>query len=120
MLSTILENWDKILEYLRNEFDEISDVSFRTWIEPLRVIAVDERSHVITILITQPNLGTQYIERKYGTKLSAAIEEITLFRNTLVFTENPDYGKTPEKKPVKKPVTSFAREAGLSKQMLNE
>ena len=116
MLSTILENWDKILEYLRNEFDEISDVSFRTWIEPLRVIAVDERTHVITILVTQANLGTSYIEKKYGTKLSAAIEEITLFRNTLVFTENPDYGKEAERKVIKKPALSTAREAGLNEK----
>ncbi len=116
MLSTILENWDKILEYLRNEFDEISDVSFRTWIEPLRVIAVDERTHVITILVTQANLGTSYIEKKYGTKLSAAIEEITLFRNTLAFTENPDYGKEAERKVIKKPALSTAREAGLNEK----
>ena len=64
MLQKIKENWDKILEYLRNEF-EISSVSYETWLQPLQVDSVDEDSHIVNIVCT------------------VSIEEVTGFKCTV-------------------------------------
>ena len=116
MLSTITENWEKILQFMKNEFD-ISDVSYRTWLQPLKAIAVDEKNHTVTVLVPDSNLGLDYIERKYSLKLQTAIEEITGFQNSVIFTLQAESGRTPLKKTMKGGVPlSLSREAGLNEK----
>lgn len=77
MKNIIQEKWDEILEALKNEHD-ISDVSFRTWLLPLKVYSVSD--DIITIMIDDKLIGSDsinFIKRKYGLPLKVAIEEIT-------------------------------------------
>jgi chromosomal replication initiator protein DnaA len=76
MKDFILEKWDEILEYLKIEHS-ISDVSFRTWIQPLQVYSVE--NDLITILIDDTSIGDskKFITTKFGLPLKVSIEEIT-------------------------------------------
>lgn len=77
MKNIIQEKWDEILDALKNEHD-ISDVSFRTWLLPLKVHSCTD--DIITILIDDKLIGSDsinFIKRKYGLPLKVAIEELT-------------------------------------------
>ena len=77
MTNIIQEKWGEILEALKIEHD-ISDVSFRTWLLPLKVYSVN--NDIITIIIDDVVLGSgsiDFISRKYGLPLKVAVEEVT-------------------------------------------
>ncbi len=74
MLETLKEKWNDVLLYLKEEH-EVSDVSYNTWLVPLKIHDVT-RDHVVKIIVPDANfLG--YIKRKYSFLLKVAIEEIT-------------------------------------------
>ena len=76
-MKNIIENkWDEILKYLITEFG-ITDVSYNTWLKPLKVY--DIKDHVITILINDERIGPpslNVIRNKYELLLKVSIEEI--------------------------------------------
>ena len=72
MLSTIREKWPEILNNLKKEHD-ISDVSFKTWLLPLEVRALE--GDTIIIVVPEETIGLQYIKKKYYTPLKVCIEE---------------------------------------------
>ena len=77
MKNIIQEKWSEILEALKIEHS-ISDVSFRTWLLPLKVYTVINNK--VTILIDDVVLGSgsiDFISRKYGLPLKVVIEEVT-------------------------------------------
>ena len=77
MENELYERWDEILERMKVDFD-ISDVSYRTFIKKLSLYGV--KDNTITILIDDTSIGSnskQFIEQKYNTFLSVAIEEVT-------------------------------------------
>lgn len=75
MLETLKEKWDEILLYLKEEH-EISDVSFSTWLLPLKIYSVEQPGNIVKIIVPDANfLG--YIKKKYSFLLKIAIEEIT-------------------------------------------
>ena len=74
MLQIIKDNWDKILDTLKEE-QELSDVSYNTWLVPLEPYALEDG--VFTILYPGEPMGLGYIERKYKLFLTFTIEEIT-------------------------------------------
>ncbi len=87
MLHKIQENWDTILQYMRDKFD-ISKVSYESWLLPLKVDSVDEESHMVGIVITDPqieSIGIDFIRKKYSFILQVSIEEITGFKCTVNF-----------------------------------
>lgn len=74
MIETLKSKWDDILHYIKEEH-EVSDVSFNTWLIPLRLYSV-EQGNVVRIIVPDANfLG--YIRKKYSFLLKVAIEEIT-------------------------------------------
>ena len=73
MLNIIQEKWPNILEKVKHEYS-VTDVSFRTWLKPLKVF--DVTSNEITILVSDAQLGTEFIAKKYTIPLKVAIEEI--------------------------------------------
>ncbi len=72
----IEERWNDILEYIRTEF-AVPDVSFRTWILPLKIY--DTEDNILTLIvddtiINSNNLG--FIQNRYSTYIKVAIAEI--------------------------------------------
>ncbi|MDF2951330.1 MAG: chromosomal replication initiator protein DnaA, partial [Anaerocolumna sp.] len=75
-MSVIQDKWDEILEYLKIEHC-VTDVSFKTWLLPLKVYSV--KDNLITISIDDKMIGPDsknFISRKYGVPLKVAIAEI--------------------------------------------
>ncbi|WP_343246573.1 chromosomal replication initiator protein DnaA [Diplocloster hominis] len=72
-MDTILAKWSEILETVRVEYD-IMDVSFRTWLLPLKVYRVEDDE--ITLLVNQEQALT-IIQNKYMLPLRVTIAEIT-------------------------------------------
>lgn len=73
------EKWDEILEFLRTEYD-VSPVSYRMWLQPLKVHKVDDSKDVIIFSVDDQlvgQLGIKHIETKYVPFLSTAIAEFT-------------------------------------------
>jgi len=76
MKNLIQAKWDDILKYLTSEYG-ITDVSYNTWLRPLKVY--DVMDHVITILINDERIGPpsiNIIRNKYELLLKVSIEEI--------------------------------------------
>ncbi len=76
MKNLIQSKWDDILKYLISEYG-ITDVSYTTWLKPLKVYDVVD--HVITILINDERIGPpslNVIRNKYELLLKVSIEEI--------------------------------------------
>ncbi|MCD2493265.1 chromosomal replication initiator protein DnaA [Lacrimispora sp. NSJ-141] len=87
MLQKIRENWDKILQLMRDEYD-ISPVGYETWLRPLQVESVDEDNHIVNIVIMDSKIetiGLNFIKKKYSFVLQISIEEVTGFKCTVHF-----------------------------------
>lgn len=74
MLDTLKEKWSDILYYLKNEYD-ISDVSFKTWLMPLEIAAVEDNT--IIIMVPEESIGLGYIKKKYYLPLKVSVSEVT-------------------------------------------
>jgi chromosomal replication initiator protein len=74
MLETLKSKWNEVLLYLKEEH-EVSDVSFDTWLMPLKVYDVTE-DHVVKLIVPD-HIFLSYIKKKYNFLLKVAIEEIT-------------------------------------------
>lgn len=75
-MDIVIEKWNEIIENLRLEHS-LSDVSFKTWILPLKVYDVIENT--VYILVTLDGTGDyiDYIEKKYLLPFKVSIAEIT-------------------------------------------
>ena len=76
MKSLIESKWEDILKYLVTEYS-ITEVSYSTWLKPLKVYDVED--NVITILINDERIGPpslNVIKSKYELLLKVSIEEI--------------------------------------------
>ena len=79
MGTIVEEKWDEILEFLRTEYD-VSQVSYRMSLQPLKVHKVDDSKDVIIFSVDDQlvgQLGIKHIETKYVPFLSTAIAEFT-------------------------------------------
>ncbi len=75
-MNEIQDKWDEILEYIKIEHC-VTDVSFKTWLLPLKVYEV--KGNLITISIDDKMIGPDsknFISRKYGIPLKVSITEI--------------------------------------------
>lgn len=108
----IIEKWDEILETVRKEHD-LSDVSFKTWLLPLKVFSVEE--NVITILVPLDQ-ALSYITNKYTLPIKVAVAEIIGHEYEIVFILE----KNAEKKELQhtKPISS-AQNPNQEKANLN-
>lgn len=74
-MNAIQDKWDEILEHLKIEHG-ISEVSFKTWLMPLKVYSIED--NLITISIDDKIVGPhskKFIKDKYGIPLKVAISE---------------------------------------------
>ena len=86
-MNIVKEKWSEIIEYLRVEH-ELSNVSFSTWIQPLKVYEVI--NDTVYIMVNM-NASVEYIEKKYHLPLKVCISEITGTDFDVVFiTEDDD------------------------------
>ena len=73
MLEKILEKWDEILLNIKEEHD-VTDVSYRTWLLPLKPYSVDK--DILTIIVPD-DIFLGYVKKKYAFLLHVTIEEVT-------------------------------------------
>lgn len=73
MEELIREKWNFILETMKEEY-EIQDISFKTWILPLRLYSVT--NNTAYIIAPMENMGINYIEKKYLIPLKVTIGEV--------------------------------------------
>ena len=72
-MNIVEEKWPEIIEHLRVEH-ELSNVSFTTWIQPLKVYDVIDDT---VFILVNMNASVEYIEKKYLLPLKVCIAEIT-------------------------------------------
>jgi chromosomal replication initiator protein len=85
-MNVVEEKWPDIIEHLRVEH-ELSNVSFSTWIQPLKVFNVIDNT--IYILVNM-NASVDYIEKKYSLPLKVCIAEITGNEYDITFLSEDD------------------------------
>ena len=93
MFSLLNDKWSDIKEYIKEEY-EISNVSYDTWIAPLRLSSVD--GDTVFIELPEYEVGgnfISYIDKKYNLYFKVAIEEKTGFHCEVRFITSADKQK---------------------------
>ena len=90
MLKKLQEKWDDILNYLKKEH-EISDVSFNTWLLPLKLYSYE--NDTLYLLVPEKEFLT-YVKKKYSRLLQITIEEITGISCEVAFIAEHDMTTT--------------------------
>ena len=106
-MNLVEEKRIEILNRVKEEH-EILDVSFDTWLAPLKVHEVE--GNVVTILVPSQQVGLDYVSKKYKLPLKVAIAEITgtSYEIKLLLPEDI------ERQQAKQEVFNTAAEAGLN------
>ena len=85
-MDIVNEKWPEIIEHLRVEH-ELSNVSFTTWIQPLKVYEIIDNT--VYILVNM-NASVEYIEKKYLLPLKVCISEVTGIDYEVIFLSEDD------------------------------
>ena len=72
-MNKVIEKWDEILKIVKEEHD-VSDVSFNTWLKPLKIHKVEE--HVVTIIVPTEQVGLNYVSKKFKLIFQVTISEV--------------------------------------------
>lgn len=75
MLDRIIEKWEDILQTVKMEHD-LSDVSFNTWLKPLKLHDYQEKENTVSILVPSGQMGLNYVSKKYTLPIKVSIGEI--------------------------------------------
>ena len=78
---SLKENWQNILETVKNEYS-IKEMLFKTWLAPLTIVEVTEKDLVLGYPTSESmemdeSFLTSHIMKHYGLQLKVAIEEVT-------------------------------------------
>ena len=73
-MDILKEKWDQILQTVKVEH-ELSDISFKTWLQPLQLHDITDTT--VTILVPNEQMAIDYISKKYTFPLKVAIAECT-------------------------------------------
>ncbi len=114
-MNIVKEKWPEIIEHLRVEH-ELTNVSFNTWIQPLKVYDVVDNT---VFILVNKNASVEYIEKKYLLPLRVCIAEITDTEFDVVFISEDDskldeIQNIPLEANHKKKTKSAAEKAGLN------
>ena len=85
-MNIVQEKWPEIIEHHRIEH-ELSNVSFTTWIQPLKVYDVIDNT---VFILVNMNASVEYIEKKYLLPLKVCIAEITGTEFEVMFISEDD------------------------------
>lgn len=104
-MNTVTEKWDEILELVKNEHD-LSQISFNTWLKPLKLYEV--KDHEVTVLVPEGQMALNYVNKKYKGALQVVISEVAGIDECEVHFILPEEAKekSPSPAPVKKPADS--------------
>ena len=116
-MNEVKEKWPEIIEHLRVEH-ELLNVSFNTWIKPLKVYdVIDDTAYILV----NKDSSVEYIDKKYRLPLMVCIAEITGKEYEIQFVSEDD-DKLNEihnasiDNGQKKKTKSLAEKAGLNPQ----
>ncbi|MSR93918.1 chromosomal replication initiator protein DnaA [Clostridiaceae bacterium 68-1-5] len=85
-MDVVAEKWEEIIEHLREEH-ELSSVSFKTWIKPLKIYKITNST---VYLLVNSAASVEYIERKYLLPLKVCIADIVNEEYDVVFLSEDD------------------------------
>ena len=74
-MEKIQEKWEEILARVKKEHG-ISDVAFKTWLEPL-IPFKTENDKLYILVPSEQQMGISYIAKRYRLPIQVAVEEIT-------------------------------------------
>ncbi|MCI9379266.1 MAG: chromosomal replication initiator protein DnaA [Eubacterium sp.] len=100
-MEAIFEKWDQILQYVKEEHD-ISDISFETWLKPLKICTI--KGNTLYIEVPLDSMAVNYISKKYELPLRVSITEMTGVEYHLEFILE-DKAKELKSAQAKKPAT---------------
>ena len=85
-MNEVKEKWHEIIEHLRVEH-ELLNVSFNTWIKPLKVYdVIDDTAYILV----NKDSSVEYIDKKYRLPLMVCIAEITGKEYEIQFVSEDD------------------------------
>ena len=85
-MNEVKEKWPEIIEHLRVEH-ELLNVSFNTWIKPLKVYdVIDDTAYILV----NKDSSVEYIDKKYRLPLMVCIAEITGQEYEIQFVSEDD------------------------------
>lgn len=114
-MNEVKEKWPEIIEHLRVEH-ELLNVSFNTWIKPLKVYdVIDDTAYILV----NKDSSVEYIDKKYRLPLMVCIAEITGKEYEIQFVSEDDdklneIHNTSIDNGQKKKTKSLAEKAGLN------
>ena len=115
MLDKILGKWDEILLKLKEDHD-ITDVSYKTWLLPLKPYSVDK--DILTILVPD-DLFSNFVRKRYEFLLTYTIEEVTGFACKLNFIFKDQVKEEPAEKKLIKNNTNTVSQMAIQNANLN-
>ncbi|MBQ6833314.1 MAG: chromosomal replication initiator protein DnaA, partial [Lachnospiraceae bacterium] len=115
MLDKILGKWDEILLKLKEDHD-ITDVSYKTWLLPLKPYSVDK--DILTILVPD-DLFSNFVRKRYEFLLTYTIEEVTGFACKLNFIFKDQVKEEPAEKKLIKNNTNTVGQMAIQNANLN-
>ena len=111
MIDKIIASWDNIINNLKEEFD-ISNVSFKTWIVPLKPMSLEDGQLNI---YTPDDKFVPYLNKKYSDMFNVTIEEVTGLECSVAFQSTMMEEPAPAAEVKKEPVnTQAANKANLN------
>lgn len=95
-MDLVLKNWDDILQTMRKEY-ELSDVSFETWLLPLKVHTVEDG--VLKIIVPMEQ-AISYVSSKFKQPLYVTIAEMTGQKYEIEFITEKEALETKKHTPI--------------------
>jgi chromosomal replication initiator protein len=103
-MDQITQKWNEIIETLKNNYN-IMDVSFKTWIKPLKIYKVEGNILYLIFQTEMDNMTLGYMRKKYELPLMVTIAEITGIEYEIKFLLPNE---------VEKPATDAQKNSGLN------
>ena len=103
-MEQITQKWNEIIETLKNNYN-IMDVSFKTWIKPLKIYKIEGNVLYLIFQTEMDNMTLGYMRKKYELPLMVTIAEITGVEYEIKFLLPNE---------VEKPATDAQKNSGLN------
>lgn len=71
-MERIMKAWEDITEVIKNE---VTDVSFRTWFEPLQLVRIDDRESTLYVA-NNNHFAAAVIKNKYWDVLNGSVQRV--------------------------------------------